>query len=240
MKNIFYPAVSAQLAAHHSVGVSKLDGYHRGTTATRYLQVHDAFITPANGVVPLKEWPVPVNSEFYKEFKNGELRTQNGLYVALSTTSGTLTLSADTMDLNVEFDSPEQNPVAGIGSSVIITGNLTSAVGSRQPWNNASGPKHLTRVWVKDLGFLQTVRYLQLHCIDSPTNANKATAVWQLTPSNGNVILALDFGKNGYSPQEQQSSGILYKACTFVISDNPTTYDDSSADSAAIRTEHIA
>lgn len=110
------------------ISVLKIEGYFKGSTADRWLQVFDSCTTPAASAVPLREWPAAMTTEFYKEFKNGEMRLGEGLFVGLSTTEGTWTASEDTMDITVETDKQPHD------TTVVIVGDKTTNVTGLEVW----------------------------------------------------------------------------------------------------------
>jgi hypothetical protein len=145
MKPLSYFAVAAQIVATHPVHVLKIEGLFLGATADRYLQVHDSRTAPTALAVPLKQWPIGQGAAFFQTFSAGELALANGLYVCVSDTDGTYTLSADTMDLSVELTDPEQP------SGLTVAGDETTGRVSFTIWADGAGPKTLVRLVVKEI-----------------------------------------------------------------------------------------
>src|ERR1035437_8207283 len=86
------------------VSVLRIRGNFKGSTADRWLQFFNSESVPDDGAVPLiAATPLPMTSPFFMEFEIGALAFNLGCYVCVSTTEGTKTISADTMDITVEL-----------------------------------------------------------------------------------------------------------------------------------------
>jgi len=131
--NFHANTTTLQITAHTSV-VLKIEGYFRGTTSAAWLMVFDTNIAPANGTPPLKQIPLYPTTQFYEEFKHGDLVCYLGCWVAISTTEGTYTSgTGDTMDVDVEISSPD------LPASVSYVGDLFSPLTTLQVWSESSG-----------------------------------------------------------------------------------------------------
>jgi len=128
--NTLINAASGQVSTL-PISVLKVNGYFRGSTADRWLQIFDSCVAPVNPAVPMYEYPISQTSPFYCEFKNGELHLTEGLFVGVSTTEGTWTTSTDTMDVTVETDF---KPV-----TTTIVGDKTTTVQTVAVWSQAAG-----------------------------------------------------------------------------------------------------
>jgi hypothetical protein len=211
MKPLPFFAVAAQQVTTHAVHVLKLEGQFLGATADRYLQVHDSAVVAAEGSVPLKQWVIQQTSPFFQTFSAGELALTKGLYICVSNTDGTKTLSADTMDLAVELTDPEQP------SGTTYVGDLVTAVASLSVWNDAAGPLHLMSLEVDGTG-LGADAYIMLFAKDAPANGDKP--IDQFKIKAGQVLTgvnALRFGTNGRAMQSVDNTGV-HDGCQVKIS----------------------
>lgn len=214
MKTLSYFDVASQQVTTHGTNVLKIEGYFKGTTDS-WLQVHDSATTPANAAVPLKQWFIGGETEFYKEFKNGELHITKGLYLAISTAEGTFTVSTETMDLSVELDKVEEP------SGTSIAGDLTTDTAHLDIWSEASGPKHLIRLEV-DASGAGADNFLQLFAREyaNLTPTDVPVAQWTIKDGVAYTVAGsapFDFGINGISPIWQKS-GVNYYGCCVILS----------------------
>lgn len=92
----------------------RVQGYFRGATADRWLQLFDTVQTPPDTTVPVKSYSLPQTTPFHWGFEATPLNFANGITVMISTTEGTLTASADTGDILVDFDSAMHVPGASV------------------------------------------------------------------------------------------------------------------------------
>jgi hypothetical protein len=220
--------VSLQQTSRLPIGCLKIEGYLKGAT-DRWLQVHDSCITPAANAVPIREWPVYSTSEFYKEFKNGELQLKEGLFVGLSTAEGAYTASTDKMDVVVETD---QAPL-----SVTATGDKTTGVNTRQLWAEGVSTKLLYRLIVTEL--LGDARYIVIYADDA-----KVMMPALVVPIAANGTVYMSFGQKGQGFQVLGSAtansngiyalnGTIYTGCTVVVANAVPTYGSAPAVTAA-------
>lgn len=211
MKPLEYFGVTSQQVTTHAVHALKIEGQFMGNTADRWLQVHDSAVVPADTAVPMKQWVIPQASPFFQTFSAGELALTQGLYICISNTDGTKTLSGDTMDLGVELTDPEQP------SGTSFVGGLVLAVASRQLWQDSAGPKKLFALEVDNTGGADS--YIMLFATDTPANGDKPVAQYTL---KANAVLtgvnALRFGTSGRDIQSIDTAGTLHKGCTVKIS----------------------
>jgi hypothetical protein len=205
MKPLEYFGVAAQQVTQNPTHVLKIEGDFLGSTADRYLQVHDSEIAPAALAVPLRQWKISQSSPFFQTFSAGELPLAKGLYIAVSDTSGTFTASADTMDLRVELTDPEQP------SGATIVGDKTTEIQTLVVWNNGAGPKRLYRLSVTEVN--NTTGYVFLY--RSPTDPN---------PLYLGKIAALatrqwDFGQ-GLEPTYKDGSNVTRNGCWIEVTED--------------------
>lgn len=234
MKPLPYYNVAGQQVATHPVSVHKIEGYFRGETDS-WLQVHDAVSAPADTAVPLKSWPVQAAYEFHKAFEMAELRLTKGLYVCISTTQATKTLSAEKMDLHVELAQPEAP--AGTSSA----GDLTTAVTELQVWAESAGPKRLIALEVDGTNVVAT-HYVQIHSKDTVDAG--AVPVAQFELEAGAVKTGLDawrFGNDGreVGQRDETTPTTWRKGCTVKLSKTAGSYTaPTDGSTVAIKAEY--
>lgn len=83
----------------------QIEGYFQGG-ANAYLQVHDSCIAPATGAVPKWQMPLNATAQFQQTMQVDELVLSEGLFVGVSSTDGTWTASASTMNVTVWTNDP--------------------------------------------------------------------------------------------------------------------------------------
>lgn len=217
-----YGVTNAVLSTHECC-LSRIQGYFRGAVDS-WLQIHDAKALPANGVVPLKSYQLPNAAPFSWAFDPAELPLANGLVVAISTTEGTLTISAELADFLADVWQLPQ--VSGTS----VAGDYTTAVSSLSVWSNATGSaavKRLFRIEASD-ATLSTTRYLMLFTATQSGDGGTPVQSWPITDAGS---IDLDFGPIGLTPMNQAASGTQTKACVFYLSDSNGTLVRSSAGS---------
>jgi hypothetical protein len=101
--NTSYNVATVQVSAL-PIQISQIEGYFKGATANRWLQVHDSCIAPAANAVPLWEMPINQTSQFQETLQVARLVLYEGCFIGVSSTEGTWTASADTMDITVWTD----------------------------------------------------------------------------------------------------------------------------------------
>lgn len=213
----------------HPIGVLKLECHVNVLGAgTLFLQIHDSATVPADGAVPLRSWLTSGATIEYKEFKRGELRLVNGMYICISTNEAIKTLGTGNDRfgvVHVDFAEPEEP------SSSTYVGDLTTPISVLQVWSQAAGAavkKSLLRVSVTDTGALTATRFLLLFTNDIFSGV--PAAAWQVRQTTG---LELNFGLEGLSIVKDGLHG-----CTLTLSDSPTVNDTNSGDAAAIKAEY--
>ena len=249
MKPINNFSISGAQIAQHAVLILKVEGYFRASTTISWLQVHDNNATPATGAVPLKEWPVYATTEFYKEFKHGDLTCNLGCYAGLSTTEGTYTASTDTMDVSVELSSPE------LPAHVSYAGDLTTAVTGLQVWAEAAGAaarQSLVALEVDGTNLTGGPQFIMLFATDtvnvgdSPVNGAIFPIASGQVRTSENKLTFGEFGRQIFSidgePNDQGTGGGAVPGakrlgCTVKISSTPLTYAPGNG-TAAIKAEY--
>lgn len=230
MKSLSYFAAAAQQVAKHPVTVLKLEWKGGSAVAAgRYLQVHDAYATPANGAVPLKSYPIYADGEGFKSFAAGELQLSNGLYVCISSTEATKTLAADVFSmLSVELLAAEQP------SGTSFAGDLTTDDEILQVWSEAAGasaPKRLYEIIATNNG--GATYYLQIHAADTPSDeALIASFAFEDIETK-----RLSFGKAGRDIRRIVSEA-LKQGCTLAWSTEPDSYAAIGGNVGPIQAEY--
>lgn len=235
MKTLQYFSVLGQAVTTHPAIVKRISGGLRATI-NGWIQVFDQLITPTVGTVPLISWPIVAGTaaqptKFNQIFDVGELSIASGLYVAFSSTDGTLTLAtgSNTMDLEVELLDAEQ--------TVTVVGDTTTTVAGLQVWSEASGAVGVTkRLYKVDYSGLvgdSSSVCLMLFAIDSPANGSTPIQEFLI---NGNAQV-ITFGKSGLRVVSETAAGVIKTGCTLKVS---STHGTLTADSdATIRAEYI-
>lgn len=192
MKALSYFNQTAQQVSTHRCGVVKIEAQANPSATTGlYFQVHDSVTTPANGVAPLKCWPLEEMG--YKEFELHELRVATGLYVCLSTTYATKTLATGGNDnmLTLQVELQE----AAKPETVETAGDFTTTTrASLDVWTDDPTDVHrLHFVRVKFTGYAG-----YLHLFARPDQLSKPVATFgpaELTDEG--YVLRLHFGEHG-------------------------------------------
>ena len=225
MVNNSYFDVFGQLVTAHPCEVIKLEMRANDALAAGcFWQVHDfspvngALVAPANTAVPIKSWPASAGAPDYKEFKRGELRLANGLYICMSTTEATKTLGTGSnkfASLAVERIEPDR--FSGVTGVVGAAGAFTV-----QCWSEATGlatPQLLKRFHA--VNKCAAARYLMLFSKDAPANGDKPLAIWPMA-ANGSSGDTLDL-RFGEGLRVKDNTGLTAnlgrrQGCTFKLS----------------------
>lgn len=213
MHNITYFDVAGQAVTTHRIGLIKLEVKTNSSAAAGFIQIHDSRTVPANGAVPIKSWAVGGDESHYKEFKNGELRLANGLYVCFSTTEATKTLGTGSnkfSTVSVELYDPE----APTGTTYVVD----TGVMEKEIWTDAAGPKKLIRAFVTNLEGSDT--YLMLFAHD-PADGDVPIKEWKVYgtgDSLGRDSIVLDFGSSGIDVMQKTSALVTQDGCYFALS----------------------
>lgn len=210
-------AVSGNLFTTHPVRVMKLEvTMNSGAAAGDYVQIHDSNVVPADNAVPVKSWPATETG--YKEFEHGELVITSGLYVCVSSTAGTKTLSADTMDIcQVELTYPE------FPTGTSYAGGVATPAAAIQVWLNAAGPKRIISIEL-DASNQASPTWLMVFATDGVNVGDTPVATFPIKA--GAVMLgaaALKFGNDGFSPFSMKN-GARFIGGFVALSQTPGTY----------------
>jgi hypothetical protein len=232
MKPLEYFGVAAQQVTQHPIHVLKIEGQFLGATADRYLQVHDSTVVPAEGAVPLKQWLINQSSPFFQTFSAGELSLALGLYICVSTTDGTKTLSADTMDLGVELTDPE------VPTGTTYVSDLATAANSFTIWADGAGPHKLLSLQIDGtgLGFDSWVM------ITAQALSGAPIILDQFHVPIGKTFLGLSavtFGKDGRDLfAVDPSDGSSHNGCYLYVSKKQGVVTVSAGNNVKIKAEY--
>lgn len=216
---IEYEALGVAQAAVNTAGctISRVQGNFLGASDA-WLQLHDAKQLPANGTAPLRVWPLYSNAPFDWNFQNDAISVANGIFLVVSSTRATLTLSASTMDLFVNGESSfDSRGLTEIGDYVSIVSDMAV-------WLDAAGPKRLMRLEVTDAADT-TDSYVQIHAGDTPAT-DKIVGSFLLRQGES---IDCRFGPLGFSPK-RIINGVTYDGCTIAISSEGDTYAAAGLD----------
>ncbi len=190
--------------------------YTSANGSVRYIQLFSGVAVPVNGAVPLLSIKVAANgSGVWRALEGFPFPVKApGLVVAISSTSGTLTIDASgafDLELMVEEYAP-----AYIGQTAFtVVGDLTTGVDSLAVWSEATGAT--TRQFLKRIqaiNLVAAVRYLVVYAVDTP-NADPRISkplVLITIPSSGSIDRSFDF-RSGLRLLQNDSTGNYY-GCT--------------------------
>lgn len=195
-----------------AMNLTRFHGFFNGTTANRWLQLHDAKSTPADTAVPLRVWPLYTTAPFDQNFQNDPIHLTTGCVLVVSSTQATLTISADTMDLYVNGESVVDS------TGVSTAGDYSTLDEVLQVWADNAGPKRLLRLEVFNYGG-GSADYVQIHAGDTP-DTDKIVAVFPAPWPDASINLL--FG-GGFLPK-RIISGVTYNGCTVAMSSERLTY----------------
>lgn len=206
-----------------AMNLTRLQGFFNGTTANRWLQLHDAKSTPADTAVPLRVWPLYTTAPFDQNFQNDPIHLTTGCVLVVSSTQATLTTSADTMDLFVNGESVVDT------TGVSTAGDYSTADEVLQVWADSAGPKTLLRLELTNYDG-GSADYAQIHAGDTPATDKIVASV--PAPAGG-LSSNHDFGL-GLIPKAV-IDGVTYNGCTVAMSSERWTYEPLVAASYYIK-----
>ena len=212
-------AVASLQVSIEPVSALRVRGNFKGSTADRWLQFFNSETVPADGAVPLiAAIPLPQTSPFFVEFEIGACPFTLGCYVCVSTTEGTKTLSADTMDITVELDAP----LSQAGATFV--GDLTTGVTGLQVWSEASGVtrQKLLSLEVDGSNLTTAAQHVMIFAKDTVSTGD--VGLFSFPIAIGGVLTgenAFRFG-NGLMPFSHDTADRL--GCTVKISSTSPAY----------------
>jgi hypothetical protein len=185
----------------------------------------DGSADPANGSTPLCAGLfVAANSRNVTlELPGGGLKIHNspvskGLIVLASSTGASFTKAiAATLDISAMIEHYETMDFS-VAAGYSVAGDLTTGVNALTVWADASGPKKLHRVNVKNTA--NAVRYLTVYA--SPTlNAN--LRIVRSVKFGALQEKTVDFGEDGLEPRQQDADLTSHNGCYLKWTTDPTT-----------------
>ena len=157
-----------------------------------YIQFHQK-PTVANGDVPaVKAVWVAASGPFSWTFEGGLSLAE--LLIAISTTAPSLTLVGANggLDMTVVV---EVDPAFLVTSATTISGDLTTGVASRQVWAQATGPKKLRRLDIKNNAGVD--RLVVIQASDAALTTDTTATILKAPDTLTSVF---HFGRSGLSP----------------------------------------
>lgn len=202
----------SELFSKHRNAIQKFEcDVDAGATFPVYVQLIDwptpadlaaGLTVPANGIVPVKSWPVPTgqNLDVYKEFKNGPLHFANGVFAAVSTTQATLTIGTG----NNKFDSVAAELLDKDVVNTEVSGQAVFSLTGLSDANGLAAAHYLLRMAARNLNTGYSA-YLQLFAQAQGTNGGTPLRVWQLAANTGGAAVL---------SQQVSPAGSLYPSGT--------------------------
>lgn len=180
--------------------------------AVVYIQLFQAPTALAGDVPSFKSLLCPAGQNFFFDWPPTSTILSE-LFIALSSTETSYTAvgAGAGLDMTVTFNSDFP-----VGTDTTLTGDLTTGVASKQVWAQASGPKRLMRLDIKNNAGANTYPYIS--AVDSP--AAKNSAMRNLAVIANGATKTYTFGKAGYSPFESVQTSVTTnrQGCTVVLS----------------------
>ena len=205
--NSSYNVANVQVSAL-PIGVTQIEGYFKGGT-NAWLQVFDSCVAPVVGAIPTYQLLLNSTAQFQETLQISQTHFYEGVFVGVSSTEGTYTASASTMDIVVWTD------VAVISTNIV--GDKTTTVSNLIVWNEATGAasnKLLYSLIVNELNGVVT--YLYLTSTDSLYN-NPPGFFATLQPNSTNKFY---FGQ-GFGPISNVLPSTLKQGCHVLCSIHP-------------------
>lgn len=201
--NTSYNVASVQVSAL-PIRLTQIEGYFKGG-AGAWLQVHDSCVAPAAGAVPIYEMPLNATSQFQETLQVCSLAFMEGVFVGVSSTEGTYTASASTMDITVFTDMKVLSTNA--------VGDKTTTVNTLQVWSVATGAASAKKLYqliiTEKLGLTQYVYIASTDTLTSQPNF--------LTVLPANATVKYLFG-DGLRPFSNVLPSTTKQGCTIWVS----------------------
>ncbi len=184
---------------------------NNNTAADVYMQFHEKPTVAANDVPAVASLFCPASAPF--DFKFADPISLSELTIALSSTNddyGALSDAGVDATVIVETDFP-------VSSGTTIAGDLTTGVDHLQVWSQATGPKRLLRVDIKNNA--ATTQYGFVYGNDA-VGENEAQSNYSSGPLEvaASATKSFFFGREGLSPAPLVS-GVLHQGCTIEVGD---------------------
>lgn len=202
------------------MNVIRIQGVFDGSGADHYLQLYDAKVLPANGdnaSIKKYEEVVQAGARVFTEFT--DLKFSNGCVLAISTTSGDLTIATgtDTFTGLLEGESAIND------TGWTVAGDYTSADADLQVWADAAGPKNLVRLEFTTLTDAGADRYACIRASNSGAGFYDVAVAKSVLLLPRQTSVQFFFG-DGLSPFDNRSGGGPADGCSVGIG----TYDSST------------
>ena len=181
--------------------------YGRNNTASAvYIQFHEAPTVAASDVPATKALEASANTWFDWSFEKGLSLTQ--LLLAMSSTQINYTALVDAgLDCTIEYETNYD-----VDSNTTIVGDLTTGVASRQIWTDASGPKSLKRLDVKNNSGATAYVWIAARDLADIT-VTLSTHRGPFSVANGATLS--QFAGAGITPYAQLL-GVSYRGCAVI------------------------
>lgn len=209
-------AVTNKIVTTNPMSLDRVQGIFRGSTADRFLQLFNLKALPADGVVPLRQWPLYMAAPFDQNFQNDSIALSVGCVFAVSTSDGFLTISADTMDIYVNG----LQSVDTTGTTAV--GDYTTGVASRSIWATGTANR-LRRLEFTALTAAGATLYAKIFGKSTGLVAGDMP-IWQGLLVN-NTTKEFPFSRN---PQWGKA-GSIFNGCFVVIDSTAGAYVGSYA-----------
>jgi len=198
--------------------ITQIEGYFRGATADRWLQVHASCVTPAAGAVPMWQIPIYQTTQFFENLQYNAVRCKEGIFIGISTTEGSWTASADTMDVTVFTKDAV--------STATVSGDWVTGVAGLTAWADdvANANKKLLRV--QAMNNLGADAWLQVF-FKSPNNGD--VPVLSLPFLDTGVAQSFQFSNTGLSAYQQEANSTPHYGCYIRISTTGDVLTTSAA-----------
>jgi hypothetical protein len=225
-----YGATSSGVAVASPCTLINLQGYNQGADA--WLQIHDSATVPANGAVPLKSYQLPATLAYSWKFDPNVLVLKTGLYVCISTTENTKTLSAALGDFLIDIEEYEIQP-----KGTTVVGDLTTAMTSLAVWTRAAGAHRVIKA--EGTNNALVTRYLLMFALEQGDLSSGNSKPLQAFPVLTTASFVLHFGNvDGLVPNQKSPLAGVYTnvfGCCFAWSTSAVVWADPGSDDGTLK-----
>lgn len=229
-----YAATSSGVAAAFPCTLINLQGYFNGASDA-WLQIHDVAAVPANGAVPLKSFQLLAKMAYSWKFDPNVLVLKTGLYVCVSTTDATKTLSADTADFLIDIGEYEEQ----MQPDVSTAGDLVTNVPYQLIWARTGSPTNRLKKVIATNNEAFVAYLLMFGLLDSDLISTNTKAIASFKFTAGQTRTLYFGNKNGFIPRQvtaRVANALTTDyGCTFAWSTDPLTYVDSAGTYGTIK-----
>lgn len=209
----------------YPVYLERMQGTFDGSGAVHYIQIYDAKALPANGNnagIKRYEEEVQPGAKVFMEFSG--LAFSNGCVIALSSTSGDLTVAVGTNTFTGMVEGYSYHDDTGWETA----GDYTTGVEELEVWTNAQGPKRLVRLELTALSAAGKTLYANVLAEGSDTALKVLASI--VLPDNTS---AQGFFGDGTYPIEKIATNLV--GCSVVIADAPDSVEQDGSQDYAIK-----